>query len=271
MELIEGGIKINNARIESQKLFHYLLYWDRIAFPTNNVIHIPPQPDIQFLAQEGEAEIINVTTEGEFNADDKFFVALQNITHHQLSVRGDIEWCIGKPLRESLQDPEAPDFKSTIEMDLYNAIPVPNSCHHIEDILSFKKKRNPELQELRHVIDAMKLEAQINYTNPLARKKQIKKIQSAIDQIQTCLHESKLSFIRRSAKIIANSPVNFYGGLAATIAGFSYPPLLIPILIGSSSIACISSAPRIMNIGDRLPDSLKSYAYIACANRELGN
>jgi hypothetical protein len=50
--------------IEPLSLKHYLLYWDKIEYPNNNIIHIQSNADEQFLIDAAVLSRSNITVKG---------------------------------------------------------------------------------------------------------------------------------------------------------------------------------------------------------------
>ncbi|MGF1873291.1 hypothetical protein [Photobacterium indicum] len=50
------GLQMNGS-VEPTNLRNYLLFWDKIDYPTNNMIHVGVGQDVDFLIQEGIAKL----------------------------------------------------------------------------------------------------------------------------------------------------------------------------------------------------------------------
>jgi len=49
IEVLPNGFSIKNTEIDPYELRHALLFWDRLVYPTNNLVHIASSPDLEFL------------------------------------------------------------------------------------------------------------------------------------------------------------------------------------------------------------------------------
>lgn len=47
------GRNVEFRGVSGQTIRQSLLYWDKLEFPTNNLIHLATTPDLQFLIDEG--------------------------------------------------------------------------------------------------------------------------------------------------------------------------------------------------------------------------
>ena len=92
IELLPNGFSIKNADIEPHELRHALLFWDRIAFPTNNLIHIGSSPDLEFLKSAGILE--RPRYDFGFAVDGKPFIQSQLLAFNERAVRPKEVWDI---------------------------------------------------------------------------------------------------------------------------------------------------------------------------------
>lgn len=138
---------------------YFLLYWDRLVSPTNNVVHfgLPCEDELISL---GKLEVLKFSAK---NMEDSFyceFDALSQAKSLEL-MRGkykSTDWRIHS-LNEELNFSDSDSVvKQTLRFDLCNLLPVPGPDVNLNEILEFKERRSDELIALHSYIDELYFE-----------------------------------------------------------------------------------------------------------------
>lgn len=138
---------------------YFLLYWDRLVSPTNNIVHfgLPCEDELISL---GKLEVLKFSAK---NMEDSFyceFDALSQAKSLEL-MRGkykSTDWRIHS-LNDELNFSDSDSVvKQTLRFDLCNLLPVPGPDVNLNDILEFKERRADELIALHSYIDELYFE-----------------------------------------------------------------------------------------------------------------
>ena len=156
---IEYGGSANNLQIygglDPEKLRQYILYWDKIDYPNNNIIGYELTPDEEFLLKCGvlERTMCNFSGTVSIGADLLLDIQLAVFNEH-LKQENEI-WSIAQPTREIILPENQSILKENLQVELYNCLPVPTIDTPFETILDFKRRRNSELRAFRALLDNM--------------------------------------------------------------------------------------------------------------------
>lgn len=133
------------------ELRKYLMYWDEIDYPSNNLIHIS-SPDIEYLEQAKALKRTNVIFQGTVSSGQgEFFVAAQEAALSENQKKEPGSWTIA-------QVSDAPFYTQShtgvsVDFELYGMLLVPSEDTPLADILEFKVKRKNELIAFRSYLD----------------------------------------------------------------------------------------------------------------------
>lgn len=146
---------LKKTDLDDQDLRSTLLYWDRIAFPTSNIISIPGGQNVDYLASCGilQRRVYRFSGDGV-----QSLIAAQYTALAELEDESPGSWSLGAGDNSLVINDGAtyPDKGSILK--LYNALPVPREDTPLAEILNFKQKRRPELLALRSHIDTLSAE-----------------------------------------------------------------------------------------------------------------
>lgn len=175
---------VEHARIDAQELRSYLLFWDVLDFPANNILHIGLDPDAEFLVDEGilqrtEARFIGSGGMGQLLRDAHLAV------YRDLDAQEPGMWSIASGERSlSFLDEDIEEGRGAL-VRLYNAVPVPNKDVPLAEVLEFRTKRRAELLSFRQHMEDVYQKVLTVGDGPLAWNTEVERLQSSIeDQIQ---------------------------------------------------------------------------------------
>ncbi len=157
--VVSSPVNLDGARftlqgggLDAQELRHWLLFWDELAWPTSNLIHVTGGPDDTFLEEAGVLSRPRVLMSGTFSGSDVMsephLAAFKSLDEKEPG-----KWCLATGER-SFNWTQMPltDTNAAV-LDLYRAIPVPNKDVPIAEVLEFKQRRRDEIKRLRAEID----------------------------------------------------------------------------------------------------------------------
>jgi hypothetical protein len=255
--------------IESTDLKHYLLYWDKIEYPNNNIIHIGTSADEQFLIDAGVLTRPTIMLQGFSGNIGYAYILAQDLAFQKRNQEEPGCWAIAQSSTHLVLPQATSSQESTIEIALYGALPSPGSDVSLEDILVFKQKRPGELRAFRHLMDELYLDV-INSADILRSKTAaIDRLENAIRDLHAVADESWASKLLSGFKVELNVP-NLAGHALAGVgiaSSFGFP-LALGAAMGAISAAIkfeFASRPKTKG----LPDNLKDYAYLYHVQREF--
>ncbi|MDN3518156.1 DUF6236 family protein [Aquisalimonas lutea] len=156
---IPQGLKMERG-ISSQELRYYVMYWDRVVIPNNNLIGfgIPEEDE---LIQSGAVERPRVNFIGAYGGDQltEAVLSCQTEVAEELLKDKTKDWVIHQFSSECALLDKVIKEQETIRVDLANVLPVPDANVPINEVLEFKERRKDELGALHQELDALYKEA----------------------------------------------------------------------------------------------------------------
>lgn len=197
-----------------------MLYFDKVALPTNNILPLEVSPGLEFLADEGELERENIdlhdalphqlemirnSSRAGMGMHGSVYIAAQQIAKFHRSVF----------MRREAAEPGAWNFATVGEglefeseqtvrgysMDLYNCLPAPSDSISYKDIVAFKKREKSALLALRRALGDMYISVDSCDDKPFAARNEIGKLEEAITVVQGLLTKSRIEYYLRSVSI----------------------------------------------------------------------
>lgn len=262
-----------NTDIFSQKLREYLLYWDEIDFPINNILSVEGTPDMDYLQNVGvlKRSKTNIEVgETQFEIEDIIDIMLksqmQTFLNNNKEQSG--SWSLAQPNSKLFLPKESSIQTRTIEIELYNSLPIPTGEVSIEDILEFKERRIDELSEFRYCMDNLYEEILSSNDSERSIEKNITLIQRKIIDIDRLMNESMFKKIVGSMKVNINLSDAFSKGALGILAGKAFNVPFEGAIIGAAS-SFIKLDLEFINQPKTLPPELKDYAYLYYSQKEL--
>lgn len=288
---ISGNLVEIGANPSGLELRKYLLYWDKIDYPDNNIVSISSSPDIQFL------ELSNVLIRSKFT----FTLAIPGLTFSKfihLKDDGKLQFQKGQNNfknvsfydyifssqqtafeQHNLEEPgqwsiaqlsNKPFHNNTVnrlgvEFELYNMLPVPQEDVPLYDILEYKQKRESELLAFRsHLDDVYRLIIEAEDI-PRARITEITKLEQALRDIDKTLQIDLITRTVSSLRTYIGG--EFPSALGAGLGGAGISPMIgmSPILAG---LACAGLALSVKPlISPKTYSTSNPFTYLQGINR----
>lgn len=221
--------------LTKEELRYFLLYWDKVVIPTNNIIHLAV-PEEDELLSTGIVTRPRVPFSGTFNGElmaRAQLIAQTSIAKSLIENDRNIDWVLHQIGDEIIVPDSEAIEKQLIRIDLVNCLPVPSGDVHIPDILEFKERRKDELAYLHKSIDDLYLEVLSSPDPSLKTKQVVSEFEKSIATIDKVSKESWKS----SGKFDVSAELNLNGkdvatGVAAG-AAFDFFTSLYTVPIGT--------------------------------------
>lgn len=197
-----------SSGLTDNDLNYYLLYWDKIVMPTNNIIHITIK-DEEELLKTGILERPSVafsswSTNVKDGSFDPFVIAQSIIANNLISTDKLTDWTIHQLGEQIVIGNEQKKEFEAIRVELLKCLPVPNGQLNFTEILEFKEKRKDELSELHSKIDSLYLEILNSPDKDLALRKSISEFNRSLENINSVTNEKFKSLTKYNLTVELN-------------------------------------------------------------------
>ncbi|MFH4776802.1 DUF6236 family protein [Vibrio alginolyticus] len=272
-----GGLQVRGG-VDATDLRQYMLFWDKIDYPTNNIIHYAGGPDIEFLKDIGMASSTEVRFERVLpHENGTIFLNAQMATYEKNSKNEDEEWSIAQP-NSSLTIPEGYSVnQGSLIFELYNAIQIPTPEVPLEDIKRFKDAREPELLSLRDSMDNIVDGIMVSGDIPKRKTKALSKLHRDLNDFNRVMKETGFQRVKRSLKTVATDPWFGVSGAAGVLHNAfvedhlpdNYKPYAQLLNVAALGACAARFAYREMRVGRDIPQEFKQFAYLNSIKREF--
>lgn len=236
---------IMERSISREELRYYLMYWDRVVIPGNNLVYIGI-PEEEAMISAGAIERPRLTFQGSFQGDQIAYAILscQALAAKELVRDKSIDWVIHQFGDECVLPAEYSLQKNTIRVDLASALPVPSPDTPVEEILEFKTKRKDELRELHEELDRLYEEVLLAPDQDLASRKAVADLARLLDNLDKLTRE-RFEQTRRfdlSVELNLSGKDIFVGASAGALIDFYAIGLTVPL---ATIVGALASTIRI--------------------------
>lgn len=254
--------------LSGAELRFYLLYWDHIAIPANNLVYIGV-PEEQELLSSGAITRPRVQYSGRYEGDQVASAVLgsQNIVAAELNRDLEIDWVMHQFGGDVLAVPSISEGSTVLRIALASVLPVPAADTPIGQVLEFRERRRSDFIALHDNLDALYFDILDSPDRPLASRKQISALRAQIagllsDRVgisQWRSFDLSVEFKLKSKDLIAGITVG--AGIAA-LAG-----LTVPVVAGIGALASLVELKltKVRSLGGGPKDKL---AYLSAAKGE---
>ncbi|MEG0259612.1 MAG: DUF6236 family protein [Lysinibacillus sp.] len=268
-EILEEGVLLKTTHIEPEDLRKYLLFWDRIDFPSNNVIYLGDNVESQFLINAGIMQRTMHQLNGFSGNMEHLFADLQYKTFLDNNKKEKGMWSIAQTSNQLILNPNDLIKKRAIEFELINCVPIPTVDVPLETILEFKTRRNDELLAFRNAIDKLYEEIINSLDDDRAKQRIFTEIQLNSNDLIRVMGESRIKMILQNIKA-EFSLTDLAKGIGAGI--FATSVLDIPAVasvVGVSILSTVNVKVDDLFQPKGITDELKPYAYLYHAHKQL--
>ncbi|EOV9740102.1 DUF6236 family protein [Enterobacter hormaechei] len=268
---IAGGRGFKTGKgINRLDINYFLLYWDRLASPTNNIFHfgLPCEDE---LIRLGKLEVLKFSFESMQDSLYSEFDALSQTKSLDLMRKKhkSTDWRIHS-LNEELNFSDSDSVvKQTLRFDLCNLLPVPGPDVNLNEILEFKERRSDELIALHSYIDELYFEVINSGDFELSKAKAFDGFKRAIadlDALNSQGWRSPIKFDISSSFEFDLSQVMTAATAGVAAMNSEHPLAMLSVgAVASVLGGFIKVTPKMQSV---LKDGNKSLAYLAKAKVE---
>lgn len=265
---ITGANSLSAGGLIEGRLRNYILYWDKIDIPQNNLIAFGDSPEVEFLKSTGvvQQSRVNISMSGEMT---KLYMLGQLKVFEENNRNQKGCWSLGQENISMVLPEEFTTRGRTLELDLYERLPVPTGLVSFHDILQYKSLRHDELLAFRGLMDEFYLTVINSADSERAIEIISNKVLKAISEIEKTMGESKISKIRKGIKISLDIPGAIKGaGIGSLATGVLTSDTILGAFVGGAS-SLFNIEHSIALQPNSIPDNLKDYAYLYYANKNF--
>lgn len=257
--------------LSSEELRYYLLYWDRVVIPGNNLVYIGV-PEEQDALEAGAIERPRVAFSGQFQGDQVAYAVLacQALVAEELVKDESIDWVIHQFGPHCLLPNDYAEERNTLRVDLLEALPVPAGEVPLPEVLEFKETRKDELDALHEELDQLYQEALQAPDTDLQSRKTVSDLRQRIKDLDAVTHE-KFRGIKRfdlSAELNLSGKDIVTGASGGSIIDFFATGYTVPL---GAVIGAVASTIRIRSKATNSFEAAKEnskLAYLASAEEQ---
>ena len=183
-----------------------ILYFDEIECPNND---LEPQdfPEIDLLVQQKviSRRTLYIDRSQVPRTPGDHMSALRSVNTQiflNLDQAEPAKWIFAPlSIEPGFWPPQILVSHEVIEVELFNMLPVPDAGVEYADILDFKSRRHPELQQLRGCLDELYVSVLESNDIPRSKTAPMTKLDKAFTDLAAVIRESGLRAFHRSVKI----------------------------------------------------------------------
>lgn len=260
---ISDGSLSGTSDLDPISLRMWLLFWDKLVWPTSRGIHFEAPPEVEVLIAEGVITRPSYTFNGDM-VQGVIKSYIQAFTEHENAEPGC--WAIAQGERAlQIQGENLPNSRDLL-VRLHQAVPIPAGNVPFAEILEFKERRLSELFQFRHEIEQLYTQVSSSEDKALALNLGIERVQSACADLIKVNKEWKFESLLSSFDF-SITPMNWVAAFAGFVGGQTYNLDTVSSLLSGTVGAAISFAP---SIGKRLTENKRNpYRYAYLAHHEL--
>lgn len=178
------GFSVSSA-ITPEMIRYYLLYWDKLIVPDNNLISfgLPDEKDLL-----GSGKLLRPRSEmyGRFHSEEigQAIISEQCKWADFFKKDPTTDWVVHQhDAKQIYLTEESSDYKNTLRFKLSNALPVPSKDVNINEVLEFKEFRSSELAALHECLDELYIEVLKSPDADLSSKQAVERLTESINNL----------------------------------------------------------------------------------------
>ena len=220
---IPAGITIER-NLEAKDLIKYLVYWDKIEYPYNNMVSISIwDEELRLLIEQGILSRRRIQFDFIDGDVGKLFLETQLTAFNDCCQNAGEQWTIAQEIDELYLPINKNEMEKVVEFNLINSLPVPINTTPIYEILDFKERRKDELLKLRTHLDNI-------YTDIINAEEMQKEYQKRITEISTNLYDLNRLFREHRIKTRIDSLKSYFRNPKETINDILLPTAIVPLI-----------------------------------------
>ncbi|HAV1351160.1 DUF6236 family protein [Vibrio parahaemolyticus] len=225
------GFSVSSA-MSSEMIRYYLLYWDKLIVPDNNLVSYG-LPDEHDLLGTGKVLRPRSVLHGSFQGAEigQAIISEQCKWADFFKKDPTTDWVVHQHgAKQIYLNEESSDYKNTLRFRLSNALPVPSKDVNINEVLEFKEYRRPELLALHECLDELYLEVLRSPDTDLSGKQAVAKLTESINNLDRVSKERFRFFnkfdIEPQYSLSFKDVINYSAGAGLIGAGATSIPTL---------------------------------------------
>jgi len=211
-----SGVGMSTS-LSHEMLRYYLLYWDELVIPDNNLVSVGGahleelaaldfvyKPFVRHTGEFRDHEFADAILQGQFD--------LASLLHKDPNV----DWVLHQSNSERLAAPNSNKAKQNLlKIKLTDLLPVPAEDVPFNDLVEFRHRRVDEFKHLHELLDDLYLQVLSSPDQALSEKKALTELTSLIDDLDKVTKE-RFGFLNKlsiepsynfKVKDIANYPL----------------------------------------------------------------
>jgi hypothetical protein len=267
---LAGSFRMERS-LSAEELRYFILYWDEIVIPGNNLVYIGV-PGEEELIKCGAISRPRIAFQGSFQGDQvtNAILGCQGIVAEQLVKRTDTDWVIHQIGTTLSVLRNFSERRNMLRIVLAEALPVPSPDIPVAELLEFKSRRRDQLVEMHEALDAVYQEVLAAPDSDLAARKAISQLKRTIESVNTVTAKE----LRSEKKYSISVQFNLDGARATPAIGAGAlfdlftNGLTIPIgIVGSALLSTLKIKSAVEYTFSPAHEN-KKLAYISSASAE---
>lgn len=273
---VAGNIKFQmqgfglSSNLSPEDIRFYLMYWDKIIIPTNNLIHFAI-PDEDDLINSKVLWRPRTSHTGSFSGHQvgEAIIKGQSEIAELMLKDSKTDWVVHQTGNQIFLPKETSKFNNTIRVDLSGALPVPSKDTNINEILEFKQRRASELEALHSSLDELYKEVLVSPDPSLEAKSSFSRLRKEIEALNKVSGEKykKTSKFDLSVELNINGKDLAMASASGAVIDFLSNGFTIPIATALGAIgSCIKLSGKSTNTITAADNKLK-LGYVSKASQ----
>ena len=233
---------ISSKPLLAKDIIKYLVYWDKIDYPENNIFNRAlADDDLILLYEQG---ILTRTfcpiAGGLVNIEMMLEVQFSAFEYH--NKQNSRQWTLAQEIDNLYLPHDKTEIQKVVEFNLFNTLPVPVDSTPIYEVLEFKDRRKDELLQLRSHLDDI-------YTSIINAEESRKEYQKRIQEIHRDLYDLNRLFQENKIRTRIDSLKSYFQDILPSDKTSLF---LIPNAIAGVASQIPSLEPYVPNLGVQL-------------------
>jgi hypothetical protein len=211
IEIKGSSLRMRGPHLDPVELRFALLFWDRLVWPSSNVVSIGSNPDEQFLEGAGILRRHTFAVDGEMAQE---FARGQIQTYLDLDNAEPGVWALAQGENSFLLKEGLAEAGTGALVELHRAIPIPSQAVPFAEILEFKQRRNAELTALRYHLESFVREIEQSQDKFFSLQQRVAEIDKACANLLILGKEWQFPVLLSDFKAsISFNAIRFFAGM----------------------------------------------------------
>jgi hypothetical protein len=231
----DGSISAR-SEIDERELRRAVLFWDRIVFPSKNIIEFSEGPEIEYLMKAGILKRPKAQSTNSLGSAGHLFAEAHINAFLKLEALEPGAWSMSEgPSSFMLNQTSFTEGRGALA-ELYRAIPVPEKDVPLEDLLNFKLARRDEIVSLSLEIDSLFSRVSSSNDSVFELNRAVRKIDLRCADMIRVSRESHLKFTLSDLKVSFSAEIDsgnlIQNGVIGALAGLQFGMPISGAMVG---------------------------------------